>query len=110
MAVSISTKSPRALWKKFCRAIQQDKIVTWELDDDDDLTHSSPQWSRLAWFRPAFYSEGKLVMGLVAPRAGVSKVTYAVYHGRLIAAFLSHFDDDISAISASPQATKDDIL
>jgi hypothetical protein len=109
MAVTIRSATPRKLWRAFSAAIDAGEIVTWSQDREGDVTHVPAQWVKTAWFRPVF-KDDRLVLAIVAPRGGMTSATYAVYHGRIIEAFLAHFDDQFSAISASAQPSADDLI
>lgn len=108
MAVYIETETPTALLADFKAAIKDGKIRTWSVDADGDFTHDTDQWRYKAWLRPRV-KEAQLTFYILAPvNTTISKATYAVYHGRLIEAFLTHFDTVIRSSKASPLATGED--
>jgi hypothetical protein len=101
MAVRVFCDEPATLLKNVRAAIRNDKIDTWELDGDGDLTHSPQQWRNLAWFHPSV-RDGQIVFYIIGQKSkAMSKVVYGVYHGRLIEMFLSHFDTDFSSAVAT---------
>ena len=84
-------------------AIDGGKIDTWTCDSKGDFTHSPEQWKHKAWLRPVVAS-GSLIFGLVGESdIDMTKVIYAVYHGRFTEMLLTHFDDDFSAASSTAQ-------
>jgi len=101
MAIFVFTGSPQVVWEKIRAAIGQGRIETWEIDTDNDLTHSPPQWKNKAWFR-CYVNNDKLSFALFGVKGiAMTKVVYGVYHGRLIETLLAHFDTEFSSISAT---------
>jgi hypothetical protein len=110
MAITITTSSPQKLLDSIKAAIADEKIKTWSVDDDGDFTHTAQQWRYRAWLRPRV-SNGKLRLTIMAPKdTAMSKATYAIYHGRFIESVLSHFDDQVDSLHASPMPEDGDII
>jgi hypothetical protein len=108
MAVYIETAKPATLLADFKTAVKDGKIRTWSVDDDGDLTHDTDQWRFKAWLRPRV-KEGQLAFFILAPKdTNISKATYAVYHGRIIEAFLTHFDTVIRSGKATALPVAED--
>ena len=90
--------------------IDDGHIATWKYDEDGDFYHSPDQWEHNGWLRP-FHTDNYLIFGIITPKnETMSKLTYAVYHGRFVEMLLNHFDRDSDWIYTSTQATKYDIL
>jgi len=101
MAVIVYSTDPPALLQAIRAAIKDGKIQTWSVDSDGDFTHSPVQWRLKAWFRPKT-ADGKIVFLILTPqKQSMSKVTYAVYHGRFIEMLLNHFDTQFDRAIAS---------
>lgn len=109
MAVHFRTPRPRRLLEAFRNAIAEGEIQTWAEDERRGFTHSARQWLGKAYFLPVIYPDG-LVFGLHPSTDTVTKTVYGVYHGRLIEAFLTHFDARFSVAEATAQPTDDDGL
>jgi hypothetical protein len=103
MAVIVATSDPSGLLQAIYAAIDKKQVETWSYDKDGDFTHVPPQWKNKAWMRPEV-SEGELRFGIIGPRnVTMSKLVYAVYHGRFIEMLLDHFDTKFSSAEASAQ-------
>jgi len=99
MALIVQTFDANDLLRSIYVAIEKRAIETWECDKDRDFTHSPEQWRNKAWLHPNI-SGGQLRFGLVGQKDVVmTKVIYAVYHGRFAEMLLTHFDDKIRSIS-----------
>jgi hypothetical protein len=108
MAVTVFCNDPAGLLKEIRGAIQAGTIETWALDSDGDMTHSAQQWKNLAWFRPRVVAD-KLEFSILGTRSHrMSKVTYGVYHGRLIEMLLSHFDTKFNNAVATAMPVRGD--
>ena len=92
MSITFKTYDPHGLLRAFKKAIDDGEIVTWSYDRDGDFTHTPEQWKSRAWLRPEIQS-GQLYFYILTPaNTNLSKVVYAVYHGRFIEAMLTHCD------------------
>jgi len=101
MALFVDTPRPQDLLDAIYKAIDNKTIQTWEYDKDRDLTHSPDQWKNKAWMHPTIKAS-QLQFGLLGQKNIVmSKLIYAVYHGRFAEMLLNHFDDKITNITAS---------
>ena len=106
MALHIRTRvEPTQFLDKLHEKIQKGEIDTWIVDADGDFTHKPSQWFERAWLRGFANSpDGDVVFGIVGRKdVSMSKVVYAVYHGRFAEMLLIHFDDDIESIWTSSQ-------
>lgn len=98
MALHIKTYNPEQLLDSIYEFIRKKEIEAWITDIDGDFTHRPEQWIMEAWLRP-FLNEKELVFGIISRRnTPLSKVVYAVYHGRFSEMLLSYFDDEIDSI------------
>jgi hypothetical protein len=95
MSVFVPCSAPRKLVTDIYSLILQNKIRTWEVDADGDLTHSPPQYRNKAWMRP--HPEANRLVFRLFGQNGVlmKKYLYGIYHGRLIEELLNHFDEVI---------------
>jgi len=108
MALKIKTTRPQVLLNAIYTKIDKKEILTWDYDDDRDLTHisRSKQWKNKAWLHPSI-SGDILEFSLIGQKdVEMTCVIYAVYHGRFIEMLLSHFDRqfeiaDVTAIGSS---------
>lgn len=108
MALEFSTSRPRSLLAKFKKGIDDGHVVTWSYDIDGDFTHTPDQWNSQAWLRP-LVKEGALLFTILPPQdKKISKIVYAVYHGRFLESMLSHCDDDFDSAVATAQAEMGD--
>lgn len=104
MAVSAYTQSPGELLKAIKKAIDDKEVGTWAYDGDGDFYHTPEQWKGKAWLRPVI-QQGMLSFGLLGQKdIAMTKLYYAVYHGRFIEMLLSHFDNQFSIAVATAQA------
>jgi hypothetical protein len=108
MAVRFETPDPEALLNRLRKAINDGVIETWTYDKDGDFTHTAKEWNKQAWLRPRI--EPERLSFYIIPRKGVniSRVLYAVYHGRLIETALSHCDDAFKRAYATAYPEKPD--
>lgn len=103
MSIEIEIKiKPDEFIKELNDAIKKGYIETWYLDADGDYTHTPEQWRNRAWFKIRSKRGNKIVFGIVASRNfRLTKVLYAVYHGRFAEMLLAHLDNHIVDISIS---------
>lgn len=91
-----------SLLTKIKAAIDEQQIVTWEYDEDDDFTAIQPQWNREAWMHPYIVNNKCIQFGIVQRRdVPITSDVYAVYHGRFAEMLLMHFDKYILNIEIS---------
>ena len=110
MAIYINTTKPNGLLKEIISQIKEGKILTWNVDEDGDFTHDTPQWNRHAWFK-AKVSDGKISFYIFPPmESHVSIKGYAIYHGRFIEMLLSHVDGFFDSVSATSYPEGDDVV
>lgn len=104
MAIIIQTKKPNLLLKQLSIAINNGDIQTWLVDGEGDYTISRFQWFQHAWFRPKVEeAEKRLIFGIVQSSIyPMTRHLYGVYHGRLLATLLSHFDHLMDNVEVSP--------
>lgn len=104
MSLHIKTSNPQKMLDDIKEKITVGLIDTWSFDSDGDFTHSPSQWNRKAWLR-SYVNEKELIMGIVARKdEKMSKVVYAVYHGRFAEMLLTHFDLMINEIDITSLA------
>lgn len=103
MALIVKCKRPQELLEQFESKINHFDIVSWSMDEDKDFTVTNGNWSFKAWMRPTV-EDGRLVFGYVSStNHQVTKGLYGIFHGRLAATLLAHFDDMIESIEIQPQ-------
>ena len=103
MAIIIKTKNPQKLIKLLNEAIENQEILTWNVDQDGDYTITRDQWRYHAWFRPREIKKDELIFGIVQSRKySMTRNLYGIYHGRFVATLLSHFDELMDDITVSP--------
>lgn len=108
MAVYVKTENASELLGKIKKAIDDEKIKTWKYDDEGDFYHSPEKWNYSGWLHPVV-TDRYLILGIIKPKDDtMSKLTYAMYHGRFIEMMLHHFDEKFETIYASAQKTKYD--
>lgn len=91
-----------SLLTKIKASIDDQQIVTWEYDEDDDFTAIQPQWNREAWMHPYIVNNKCIQFGIVQRRdVPITSDVYAVYHGRFAEMLLMHFDKYILNIEIS---------
>lgn len=79
-------------------------METWAYDDDGDFYHTPEQWKGKAWLRPIL-QQGMLSFGLLGQKEiQMTKLYYAIYHGRFIEMLLTHFDKQFSIVVATAKA------
>lgn len=89
------------LYTKIQNLCEQNQALTWTIDDDGDFTHTTQQWNMEAWMH---YNRGSdalqvAVYGIIRRKdKPMSKVVYAIYHGRFAEMLLTHFDNLITDI------------
>ncbi len=108
MAVYVKTEKASELLGKIKKAIDDEKIKTWKYDNDGDFYHSPDQWQYNGWLHPVA-TDKYLILGIIKPKDDtMTKLTYAIYHGRFIEMMLNHFDDEFDLIYASARKTQYD--
>ena len=101
MALIIKTSNPSGLLMEIKKSIDSKAIETWSYDSDNDFTHTPDQWKNNAWLRPKLY-EGELRFGIFGQKdIKLTKLIYAVYHGRFAEMLLNHFDEEFSEVKAT---------
>ena len=98
MAISINLK--RVNFDTFInllnKSILDGSVDTWELDDDGDFTHSSPQWYQKAWFHAYKIDDFNIEFGILSRKGiKVSMMEYSIYHGRFVELLLNHCGENI---------------
>lgn len=110
MAVVVTTTNPSDLLDAIYKAIDDDEIKTWSYDDDGDFTHTPNQWKQKAWMRPQV-ARGELRFGILKRTdQTMSRLVYAVFHGRFIEMLLNHFDLQFTEARATAQKEDPDIF
>lgn len=103
MAVIIKTNNPQNILELFENHVRRRDITTWIVDADGDFTIANPKWTFMAWMRPILEEE-QLVFGFVSStKYEITKGLYGIYHGRLAATILSHYDNLIDSIFIDPR-------
>ena len=101
MAVILHASNPSALLIAIQSAARSGVIETWSVDSDGDFTHRPEQWRLKAWLRPKLLSDRIVFYILTPQKTQMSKITYAVYHGRFIEMLLAHFDTQFQRVFAT---------
>lgn len=101
MAVIVRTDHPAALLRDIKSGVRRGNIETWECDADGDFTHTPPQFSGKAWFRPKVDGDALVFHILGQKSMPMTKGIYAIYHGRFIEMLLAHFDSGFAHARAS---------
>ena len=110
MALIIETNNPTGLLTAIKKAIDAKSIETWSYDGDGDFTHTPDQWKNKAWLRPKVY-QGELRFGILGRNdVALSKLIYAVYHGRFSEMLLNHFDNDFTKVRATALPIDIDVI
>jgi hypothetical protein len=112
MSAYFESAQPRQLLTAFDAAIalgnNKGGIVTWKKLQSGHYTHTSAQWSGLAFFQPVI-SANRLTFNIIKPQGQtVSTLAFGYYHGHIIETMLSHFDQQFTAGSATALPTVND--
>lgn len=108
MAVNFETSDPYGLLAAFKKAIDEGHIVTWSYDQNNNFTHTPPQWKDEAVLRPTVFA-GWLVMNFYRRKSDKTSVPlYGVYHGRFIESMLTHCDKLFTNGTATAMPTNAD--
>ena len=104
MAIIIKTDNPQVVCDLFTQNVSNRDITTWIVDADGDFTIANPKWTYKAWMRPIISREGNtLVFGFVSSRKhDITKGLYGIYHGRLVATLIAHYDHLIDSVTIKP--------
>lgn len=102
MALIIKTSNPCSLAEKFKYMIISQDILTWEVDEDGDYTISRDQWKYHAWMRPQCENDRLVFCFVSSRRYPITRGLYGIFHGRLAATLLSHFDDMMDDLRITP--------
>ena len=101
MAVIVYCEKPSELIAAVKTAIGEGRIDTWRFDDDGDFTHAPDQWRLKAWLRPNV-ADDRVTFWILSPKGvQMSRLVYAIYHGRFIEMLLGHFDKSFSRAVAT---------
>jgi len=104
MALTVLTNNPKGLLAAIYKGIDDGNIDTWGYDKDGDFTHTPTQWKDKAWLKPD--AGDQLRFKIIGQKSvPLSKEIYAVYHGRFSEMLLAHFDDRLTAVTASPKSS-----
>lgn len=103
--IIVRTKKTLALLRHLREAIEGDEIDTWAEDAEGDFTHDAPQWRNKAWFHAVRYNADRVEFRIVCTRnRPLSRVEYALYHGRFIEMLINHCVRYIDNIECTPTA------
>lgn len=102
MAIYVRTSRPRSMVRKIRELISEDEIMAWEIDEDNDFTHSSVQWGGLAWIHPIIEEE-RVVFSIIGAQSNpLTRITYGIYMGRFLECLIIHMTSFIQSIRVSP--------
>ena len=109
MAVRIYSGNPEDFLNRLIMDLRSDRIPTWTIDDEGDITISNAKWHQKAWFSiECPQGENMIVFGLIQSKYyRMTKELYGVYHGRLIATLLAYYDTLITEINVSAEIDAD---
>ena len=108
MSIRVSANNPSDLVTKLKELIDRKRIKTWSYDDKGYFTHTAEQWIHRAWFTPTVLTSEVVFNILGVTDVTMTKVVYAVYHGRFIETLLSHLDTQMLSCSASSLPDEED--
>lgn len=101
MSVRAFTNDSASLLARVKKLIDEGHITTWAYDSDGHFTHTASQWRRKAWFEPQERSD-KLRLRIIAPKSGMTREVFAVYHGRFIEMLIAHVSKKLTSARATP--------
>lgn len=108
MALIITTNNPQRIKDDFERLVGEKRILTWVVDADGDFTIPKEQWYLHAWMRPAIINDNHLAFRFISStRYPVTRGLYGIYHGRLAATLLAHFDTEMDDLQITPLMDRD---
>lgn len=112
MSVKVFTKTPRKLLRLIKDAIDEKNIDTWAYDSEGDFYHTPVQWQIKGWMHPGKIVPNECItFGLIGPATKpMTKMEYAVLHGRFVEMLLAHFDTFITHIETSALPTGQDSI
>lgn len=113
MAIIVITEDATKLLEQIKKAIEDGDVKTWKLSSSKrHFTHTSPQWSKQAWFKPAVMGGGLLVFNILKPSGSTSMPIdiYAEYHAFLIRMLLARFDNNFSSAQITALADVGDVV
>ena len=103
MALIITTNNPCDIIRRFRELVNNNQIQTWQVDSDGDYTISREQWRFQAWMRPMVDGNNKLIFRFISStKHPITRALYGVFHGRLAATLLAHFDTDMERLEITP--------
>jgi hypothetical protein len=108
MAITVYTDAPQALLNQIKDDARAGALKTWEMDDDQDFTHTPQQWLNQAFMRGQV-SNQRLYFWIIGRKAvPTTKVIYAVYHARFSEMLLTRYDRRMVKVEISSLATNSD--
>lgn len=103
MALIITTNNPCDIIRRFRELVNNNQIQTWQVDSDGDYTIALDQWRNKAWMRPSVNDNGQLIYHFVSStKHPITRALYGIFHGRLAATLLAHFDTDMDKLEITP--------
>lgn len=79
--------------------IDDNKIRTWDYDNDGDFTQKNTQWASDAWMTVYEENQGVVKVGIIGRLEDkMSKQLYAIYHSRFAEMLLSYYDEAVIKI------------
>ena len=110
MAIYINTDNPQRFVRRIRELVREDEISAWALDEDNDFTHTSPQWGGRAWIHPVI-EEDRVVFAIIGSLSEpITRLIYSIYMGRFLECLLMHMDRYfISAKISSRPSSKYDV-
>lgn len=110
MAITVTTKRPRALLSYLKEGMSDGTVTTWICDSDGDFTMSSDTWKHKAWLSPKV-KEDSLVLHIFPPKnTKISTSVYAVYHARFVEMLLRYFDKKFQSARTTAMPVSPDLV
>ena len=109
MAIIVAASDPIKLAGAIKTAMQARQLDPWEVNDDGEIRHSSPQWKNRACFRST-KTPTTLEFGIVGNKdAKFDHLVYAALHSEFIEMLLTHFDKLFTDANITAKMTPPDV-
>lgn len=107
MSVRAFTDDSASLLTRIKKLIDQGHITSWSYDSDGHFTHTPSQWKNKTWLEPLEQSD-KLRLRIIAPKSGMTREVFAVYHGRFIEMLIAHVSNKYTSANATASPADDE--
>lgn len=97
--IKVETDDPQSLLKSITQSISNNKIATWEIDNEHDFVYTANQWRDQAWISHPHLTQTQMTFKIIESKTTPMSATIrGIYLGRFCEMLITHFDSKILEI------------